>query len=58
MNKIRLNTIGEVVSKQSSSGGEGLQLKQVTITDNGTQSVIPDAEFSGLSKVQQRPILV
>lgn len=51
MNKIRLNTIGEVVAKQSASGGEGLQLKQVTITENGTQSVIPDAEYSGMSKV-------
>lgn len=50
MNKIRLNTIGEVVSKQSSSG-EGLQIKSVAITENGTQAVTPDAGFGGLSKV-------
>lgn len=51
MNKIRLNTIGEVVSKQSSSGGSDLQIKSVTITENGSQAVTPDAGFGGMSKV-------
>lgn len=51
MNKIRLNTIGEVVSKQSSSGGEGLQIKSVDITENGSKAITPDAGFGGLSKV-------
>lgn len=51
MNKIRLNTIGEVVPKQSSSGGGDLQIKSVTITENGSQAVTPDAGFGGMSKV-------
>lgn len=51
MNKIRLNTIGEVVSKQSSSGGSDLQIKSVTITENGSKTITPDAGFGGLSKV-------
>lgn len=45
----QVEVISAEVTKPAKSGD--LQLKQVTITDNGTQSVIPDAEFSGLSKV-------